>query len=219
MQIDHQPANLTVTADASLPLSQIQDILSKADQFIPLGPFNTDKSIREIIDFNLIGPHTSKWGTPRNWILNLEIELKDHTFSSGANVMKNVAGYDLTKLFIGAQGSIGKIKRCTFKILPIRSQSEVPASSIISGSRLLLQPAQIESMKQYLKKMRASVFCFETIAVIDTELSSDDLKRKTLELGGQFIPLINEIPQFPIIEDDALVHQIKRIFNANADSY
>ena len=66
--------------------------------------------------------------------------------------------------------------------------------------------------------MRTSVFCFETIAVIDTELASDELKRKTLELGGQLIPLVNEIPQFPMIDDGELVHQIKEIFKTHADS-
>jgi len=66
------------------------------------------------------GPRRFGYGTIRDYLIGLKVVLADGTLiSSGGKVVKNVAGYDLTKLFIGSHGSLGVIVEATFKLRPL----------------------------------------------------------------------------------------------------
>ena len=108
--INHHPANLTATVSGDATIEDIQEILSENHQFIPIGPFDIKIKIREAIDFNLLGCLNHKFGTIKKWLLNTKLEMKNEMIQTGSNVMKNVAGYDITGVLIGAQGSLGKIR-------------------------------------------------------------------------------------------------------------
>ncbi len=117
--ITHQPANLTATVSGDGNVNEIQEILSEKNQMIPIGPFDKDVTIMDAVNFNLIGTYSHYFGTIKKWLLNTELETGHGTIQSGSDVMKNVAGYDLTRILIGAQGSLGKIKFAVFKLYPV----------------------------------------------------------------------------------------------------
>jgi FAD/FMN-containing dehydrogenase len=75
--------------------------------------------VRDILDHAVTGPRRCGYGLVRDYVLGLKIVTADgEMIRTGGKVVKNVAGYDLTKLFLGARGSLGVIVEVTFKVLP-----------------------------------------------------------------------------------------------------
>jgi glycolate oxidase FAD binding subunit len=116
----HTPEDMTVTVDASVTLATLQAALAKSRQWLPLDPPNPGLTLREILDHNESGPHRFGYGTARDYVIGLKVMLADgRVVKSGGQVVKNVAGYDLQKLFIGSGGTLGTIREVTFKLRPI----------------------------------------------------------------------------------------------------
>ena len=118
--LQHTPEDMTVTVDAAVTLAALQAGLAKSRQWLPLDPPNPMLTIREILDRNESGPRRFGYGTVRDYVIGLKVELADgRIVKSGGQVVKNVAGYDLQKLFIGGQGTLGVICEVTFKLRPL----------------------------------------------------------------------------------------------------
>ncbi|MBI5285217.1 MAG: FAD-binding oxidoreductase [Chloroflexi bacterium] len=115
-----EPADLTVTVEAGLKLADLQARLGEHGQFLPLNPPGAeDATIGGILAANVFGPSRLAFGTARDWLIGLRVVHADGTSAkSGGRVVKNVAGYDMHKLHIGALGSLGVIAEATFKVLP-----------------------------------------------------------------------------------------------------
>lgn len=117
----YTPEDMTVTVEAGMTLGALQGILSRHRQWVPLDPAFADAwSLERLLSENLSGPRRFGHGTPRDHVIGLRAILADgREIHSGGNVVKNVAGYDLHKLFIGARGSLGIIVEVTFKLSPL----------------------------------------------------------------------------------------------------
>lgn len=116
----HTPEDMTVTVEASVTLATLQAALAKARQWLPLDPPNPGLTLREILDHNESGPRRFGYGTMRDYVIGLKVELADgRIVKSGGQVVKNVAGYDLQKLFIGSSGTLATIREVTFKLRPV----------------------------------------------------------------------------------------------------
>lgn len=118
--IAHTPADMTATAESGMTLGELQRELRKHGQWLPLDPPGADTlTLRELLDHDLSGPRRYGFGTARDWVIGLKAVLADgRVIHSGGNVVKNVAGYDLHKLLIGARGELGVIVEATFKVSP-----------------------------------------------------------------------------------------------------
>src|SRR5215210_8611711 len=99
--LDYHPEDMTVTTEAGLLLSDLQSRLSEHGQWLPIDPpFPERTTIGELISQNLSGPRRYAFGTIREHLLGLTVQLADgRVVKSGGKVVKNVAGYDLHKLF------------------------------------------------------------------------------------------------------------------------
>lgn len=118
--LQHTPEDMTVTVDADVTLATLQTALAKSRQWLPLDPPNPALTIREVLDRNESGPRRFGYGTARDYVIGLKAMLADgRMVKSGGQVVKNVAGYDLQKLFIGSGGTLGTIREVTFKLRPI----------------------------------------------------------------------------------------------------
>jgi len=116
----HVPEDMTVTADASVTLATLQATLARSRQWLPLDPPDSGLTLRAVLDRNESGPHRFGYGAVRDYVIGLKVTLADgRVVKSGGQVVKNVAGYDLQKLFIGGGGTLGVIKEVTFKLRPI----------------------------------------------------------------------------------------------------
>ena len=123
------PEDMTVTVETGCSLETLQKELAKHRQWLPIDPPNASAvSIHEILSKNLSGPRRFGCGTIREHLIGMKVVLADgRTIKSGGKVVKNVAGYDLAKLFIGAYDSLGFIAEATFKLRPLPEQERFVA--------------------------------------------------------------------------------------------
>lgn len=132
--IEYEPADLTVTVEAGIRLADLQTELSKNRQFLPINPPYANRcTIGGIVSTNSSGPLRLRYGTARNQVLGLRVVHASGTVvKSGGKVVKNVAGYDLNKLYIGAYGTLGIISEVTLKLAPLPIRQAIIAAQFQS---------------------------------------------------------------------------------------
>jgi glycolate oxidase FAD binding subunit len=126
--VDHQAADMTVTVEAGCSLAVLAATLGAAGQWLPLDPPRfAETTVGGLIAANLSGPLRASQGTVRDLLLGLTVVGADGVIiHGGGRVVKNVAGYDLPKLHVGALGSLGVLVEATFKVRP-RPEREAAA--------------------------------------------------------------------------------------------
>lgn len=125
--IDYDVANLSLSVEAGIPLADVQKKLANGGKgnFLPLDPPNMEKAtIGGIVATNASGPKRYLYGTVRDLLLGLKaVSPNGDIVSFGGKTMKNVSGYDMTKLMIGSWGALGIITEVTTKLLPLPEAS------------------------------------------------------------------------------------------------
>ena len=116
----HEAADMTVTVEAGCPLDRLARALAAARQWLPLDPPHPEATtVGGLVATNLSGPLRASQGTVRDLLLGLRVVGADGALvAGGGRVVKNVAGYDLPKLHVGALGTVGVIVEATFKVRP-----------------------------------------------------------------------------------------------------
>jgi glycolate oxidase FAD binding subunit len=121
--LEHEAGDLTCTVEAGIRLSVLQKHLAEHRQTLALDPAR-DPSIGGCIAGDLHGPRSHRFGRMRDLLLGVTVVLGDGLVaSSGGKVVKNVAGYDLGKLFCGSRGSLGVIVRASLRLHPLPEAS------------------------------------------------------------------------------------------------
>jgi glycolate oxidase FAD binding subunit len=131
----HQPGDLTVTVEAGIRLRDLNEQLAPHGQWLALDPVFADRAtVGGLLATNDSGPQRHRFGTPRDLVIGIQLATTDGTLSkAGGQVVKNVAGYDLSKLVSGSFGTLAAIVSATFKLTPLPE-----ASSTIEIDRLSL---------------------------------------------------------------------------------
>lgn len=119
--IEHTAEDMTATVQAGGSLALLQSVLARRGQWLPIDPPNPEQTtIGEILAENLSGPRRFGCGTIREMLIGIQVVLADgRVIRGGGKVVKNVAGYDLCKLFVGSRGTLGVITEATFKLSPL----------------------------------------------------------------------------------------------------
>jgi glycolate oxidase FAD binding subunit len=118
--LEHEPGDLTVTVEAGLTLDALQAELGTRGQWLSLDPGSADRAtVGGILASNASGPRRHLYGTARDLVIGLAVIAADGSLvRGGGKVVKNVAGYDLPKLYIGSFGTLGVLVEATFKLRP-----------------------------------------------------------------------------------------------------
>ena len=118
--VDFDVDNLTVTVQAGMTLAELQKHLGQEKKFLPLRPRLPQRAtVGGTVAANANGPGRFHYGSVRDLVLGMRVVLADgESIHVGGKTMKNVAGYDLGKMFIGSYGSLGIITEATFRVLP-----------------------------------------------------------------------------------------------------
>lgn len=116
--LEHEAGDLTVTVEAGIHLSALDEHLAEHGQMLALDPPG-DPTIGAAIAGDLFGPRAHRYGRVRDLVLGVTVVLADGTIANaGGKVVKNVAGYDLAKLFCGSHGRLGLIARASLRLHP-----------------------------------------------------------------------------------------------------
>jgi glycolate oxidase FAD binding subunit len=119
--VDYEPSELVVTARCGTPLSEIEALLASHEQFLAFEPpaFAGDPTIGGVIAAGLSGPRRLQAGAARDFVLGAKLlEASGEELSFGGRVMKNVAGFDVSRLLCGSLGFLGIITEVSLKVLP-----------------------------------------------------------------------------------------------------
>ena len=119
--IAHEPADLVATAEAGVPLADFQKQLAQNGQWLPVDPADDGSAtLGGIVASGSSGPQAFGYGPLRSFVIGMRVILADgRQIKAGGRVVKNVAGYDLCKLFTGSFGTLGLITEVTFKLRPM----------------------------------------------------------------------------------------------------
>ena len=118
--VDFQPADLTVRVQAGMTVGQLDSELGQEGKCVPLAPpLAHQATVGGTLATGISGPMRSAYGLPRDWLIGVSVVGADGTTSkAGGQVVKNVTGYDLNRLYTGSLGTLAVITEATFKIAP-----------------------------------------------------------------------------------------------------
>jgi glycolate oxidase FAD binding subunit len=121
--LEHEPGDLTCIVDGGMRLSALSEALAAQGQRLSLDPPG-DPTLAECLLDDLSGPLSHRFGTMRDLVIGVSVVLPDGLrASSGGKVVKNVAGYDLAKLFCGSRGRLGAVERLALRLHPLPAAS------------------------------------------------------------------------------------------------
>jgi glycolate oxidase FAD binding subunit len=117
--VEYEPGDLTCIVDGGLRLSALLTGLARHAQRFSLDPPG-DPTLAECLLHDLSGPLRHRYGTMRDLVIGVSVVLPDGTRAhSGGKVVKNVAGYDLGKLYCGSSGRLGTVERLALRLHPL----------------------------------------------------------------------------------------------------
>jgi len=146
--IDHAVGDLTVTVEAGMRFAELQNILAQAGQGLAIDPaFPQQATIGGIVATADTGSLRQRYNSVRDMLLGISFVRADgQVAKAGGRVVKNVAGYDLMKLFTGSYGTLGILTQMTFRVYPLPPASQTlvltgEPTAIAEFSQTLLQSA------------------------------------------------------------------------------
>lgn len=137
--IAYEPSELVITARAGTRLKELEKTLHEQGQMLAFEPplFNESSTLGGCIATGLSGPRRPYTGAVRDYVLGIRLlDGQGNVMSFGGQVMKNVAGYDISRLMVGAMGTLGLLLEISLKVLP-RPATEQTQSLEVSESQAL----------------------------------------------------------------------------------
>ena len=164
--IEHAVGDLTVTVEAGMKFAHVQDILAKSGQTLALDPAAPESAtIGGIVATADTGSLRQRYGGVRDQLLGITFIRADGQIAkAGGRVVKNVAGYDLMKLFTGAYGTLGIISQVTFRVYPIPESS---GTVILTGKPEAISQAVRTLQSSELTPTQADLLSSKLVSSLD----------------------------------------------------
>jgi glycolate oxidase FAD binding subunit len=145
--IDYPARDMTITVQAGITLARLREVLAAENQRLPVDVPHPDRAtLGGALSTNAAGPRRYGFGTFRDYVIGISVVNDEgHEVKAGGRVVKNVAGYDLCKLHVGALGTLGVITQVTLKLRP-RPEEQV----------LLAVPCADDAVAPLLDRLHAS---------------------------------------------------------------
>lgn len=209
--IDHAVGDLTVTVEAGMSFAELQSTLAQAGQFLAIDPaFPDQATIGGIIATGDTGSLRQRYNSVRDMLLGITFVRSDGQIAkAGGRVVKNVAGYDLMKLFTGSYGTLGILTQATFRVYPLPEASQTvmlsgEAGAIAQATQALmnsaLTPVSADLLSESDTGYRLAVRFQSILPSVQLQIS------RTTELG-QSLGLTSMV--FEQTDDAALWQQLR----------
>ena len=211
--LQHAVDDFTVTVEAGLPLSQLQLVLAEKGQWLPLDPpVAGPSSIGGLVARGLSGRLQHHYRGLRDQLLGLSLLRSDGTAAkAGGRVVKNVAGFDLMRLFAGSWGSLGLISEITLRTMPLPQARRLLH---VSGPLLQLQelrqqlllhtPLALEFI-QWRQGPGAAALMLGLVSLDNTELQHQQQQLQQLLPPGLELDHCNAEAEQPVAADQWLL--------------
>ncbi len=164
-QLEHAPHDQTTTVQAGMRLVDVQAALAETNQWLALDPMlRPEATIGGVIATNASGARRLRYGGVRDALIGIRVVLADGTIAKGGGkVVKNVAGYDLPKLFVGSLGTLGVIVAATFRLYPL---------PVASRTIIVCASQDLAPLATLIARVRASTLVPTSIDLASAEGSS-----------------------------------------------
>jgi glycolate oxidase FAD binding subunit len=200
--LEHEPGDLTVTVEAGMTMAALQAALRERGQWLSLDPPDAERAtIGGVIAANASGPRRHLYGTPRDLLIGVAVITGEGALvRGGGKVVKNVAGYDTPRLFVGSFGTLGIIVEVTLKLRPLpdaerlvavpfdRLKDAGAAARAVMGSDLIpnaLDLVDAEASRALgLSPIPSLAVGFDGLAE-QVAWQGEELRRLTAPLGGR----------------------------------
>jgi glycolate oxidase FAD binding subunit len=171
---EHPPEDLIATVQAGSTLAVFQETLSRHNQFLPVeSPFCERSTMGGLVATACHGPSRLGWGTARDWLIGLRVVTGEGRIAkAGGKVVKNVAGYDLMKLYTGSYGTLAIIAEMSFKLRP-RPSAETTLIGLFQTPEQSLEAAQ-RLIKSQLAPVAIELFGARALRISFPEARVDD---------------------------------------------
>jgi len=196
---EYVPGDLTLTARAGTTLEEIRQATAEHDQWLALDPHGTDRgTLGATVATASAGPLSTAFGTPRDLALGLEFVTGDGAVvRGGGRVVKNVAGFDLTRLLTGSWGTLGVITEVTVRL---HARPECDESIAVQ----LDDDAGVESTRALLRRLPFTPYACEVIdARLARRLIAIDGVAAIVRLGGNRLAVAAQRAAFTALGDVA----------------
>jgi len=162
--ISYDPGDLTVSVEAGIALAKLAATLAEHKQFLPLEvSFFERATMGGTLASGVDSPLRQMYGTARDFVLGMEFVTGDGALAkSGGRVVKNVSGYDLHKLMLGAIGSLGIITRVNFKTFPLPAETRCWLAAF----------SRVEDAFAFAQDIRKSPLAPHTLDIFDSHASA-----------------------------------------------
>ena len=153
--LEHDDDNLTVTVEAGARLGRLQQAVAARKQFLAFEPPCAElATVGGVVATNLNGPRRSFYGSVRDLVIGMKAVLASgEEIKAGGKVVKNVAGYDMCKLFVGSLGTLGILTEATLRMTPI---PETAATVVTAGTLPLVR--KLDAELSHSKLLPSAVF-------------------------------------------------------------
>lgn len=180
--VEHEPADLTASLEAGITLDRLRGHLEKHGQRVPLeSPWGEKTTVGGILAANVSGPSRHAYGAPRDFTIGLRVVTADgRVTKTGGRVVKNVAGYDLCKLYIGSLGTLGIIVEATFKLAPLPREQRSVLATFETTARACAFSAELQRRGLALR----AVQLLNPTAASAARLATDGLSALLVDLAG-----------------------------------
>ena len=182
----HQPSELVVTARCGTSLAELEASLSEKGQCLPFEPphFSADSTVGGMVAAGLAGPSRAQAGSVRDYVLGVTLlNGQGEVMSFGGQVIKNVAGYDVSRLLAGSLGTLGVILEVSLKVLPIS-----PATATLCFQ--MKEAAAIQQLNQWGGQplpLSGSTWWNDTL-VVRLSGAVAAVNAAVKKLGGEVVP-------------------------------
>jgi glycolate oxidase FAD binding subunit len=145
--LQYDPRELTIGVEAGITLESLAQELARAHQFIPFdAPLPRRATVGGTLAAGWAGPRRAAYGHLRDLLIGSTVALTDGSLATaGGMVVKNVTGYDMSKVYVGSLGTLGIIVRANFKALPLPAARRVAIAPLTDDlvERVLAELAQL----------------------------------------------------------------------------
>lgn len=169
--VEHVLEDMVITVETGIKIAELNRYLARSGQWLPANGSSRNSSVNELIETGNGGPLDTGFGGPRNLVLGLDTILADgSSFKSGGKIVKNVTGYDLTKLLVGSRSWLGISHRAHLRLFALPQFRQA----------LLMPLKSTEIIPEFCKSLIASGIAIKVLEIASADFLPENYERFAL---------------------------------------